>query len=634
MFKSSGIIFFTLVLALTGCSEDIRSPDFTPQLKSIDVSPSTLTLAPGTEGAFTAKGCFTTPPSRGDELSCRDISDSANWEILDPVIATISGPVVSAHRTGQVRVYVTLAGLRGFAELKVNGAILEKLEITPATSQVPVGLTQQFRATGVFSENGQQKQYTQDLTSQVDWSSLTPEIASINVDGVAKGVALNANKDLAVISAKFTKPGGEEISATAPLEVTEAVVIPGGFYLQTEPTALPEGARKIFSSYGMFSNGQCRNLSYEISIDERPFVAFFSSDDSLARVDGYAAGSSDETNTGGVYVYAVPTDIDPDPVSKEDSPGAELRPVVDAELFCKEYPVITGDIEITSTFVNPDGGFFTDTVKLALSDAVVTDIVVTPQDGAVSPGFDLQFSAASQYSDGSEIEITDSPDTLWTTTGNTIATVRNQNDAGLAEGVIPGGVSVVATINGVSGSAPLLVLDNTLTSIELSPDLFCVGATNVPESAAASSGASELTIVPGAQQLVAAGLFDDDKRIDNISKKLTWDAQYGVWNVISQNCLADPSEPPSPSPANVSNVPGEEGLVTAAAALAYGTSCIVATHPSTGVFGGATAIVLPVLDDDIAAIALCDAVKALLDQGEPVTEPVIAGLADGLNSDE
>ncbi|MFT5064099.1 MAG: hypothetical protein ACI91G_001472, partial [Gammaproteobacteria bacterium] len=92
MFKSSGIIFFTLVLALTGCSEDVRSPDFTPQLKRIDVSPSTWTLAPGTEFAFTAKGCFTTPPSRGVQLSCRDISDSANWEISGPVIATIRGP--------------------------------------------------------------------------------------------------------------------------------------------------------------------------------------------------------------------------------------------------------------------------------------------------------------------------------------------------------------------------------------------------------------------------------------------------------------------------------------------------------------------------------------------------------------
>jgi hypothetical protein len=630
MFKSSGIIFFTLVLALTGCSEDIRSPDFTPQLKSIDVSPSTRTLAPGAKFAFTAKGCFTLPPSRGDQVSCRDISDSANWEILDPVIATISGPVVSAHRTGQVRVYATLAGLGDFAELKVNGATLEKLEITPATSQVPVGLTQQFRATGVFSENGQQKQYTQDLTSQVVWSSLKPEFASVNVDGVAKGVALNANKDLAVISATFTKPGGEEI-ATAPLEVTEAVVIPGGFYLQTEPepTALPEGARKLFNSYGMFSDGECRDLSYDISIAERPFVGFFSSDDSLARVDGYGG-----TGPSGVYVYAVPTDQDlvlaaPEEGSPPD--GAE-RPVVAAEVFCKEHPAMTGTIDITATFFNPDGSAFSDTAKLALSDAVVTDVAVTPQDGVTSPGFDLQFLAIAVYSDGSEIEITDTPDTLWTTSDNTIATVRNQNDAGLAEGVIPGDVTVFATINGLPGEASLSVLDNTLTSIELSPDVFCVGATNVPQSATASSDASALKIVPGAQQLDAVGVFSDENRIGNISKKLTWDAQYGFWNKAGQNCAGALGD--TDSPAAVSNAPGSKGLVTAAAELRLGTSCIVANHPGTGVIGGATAIVLPVLDDDITAIELCVLVKALLDEGEPVTGEVISGLADGLDSGE
>jgi hypothetical protein len=627
MFKPSGIIFFTLILALTGCSGDSRSPDFTPQLDNIVVSPSTLTLAPGTEGAFTALGCFTTPPSRGDQFTCRDITDSANWEILNQVFATSNGPTVHAERRGNTVMVVTLAGVEGTAVLQVNGAVLEELEIAPVISEVPVGLTQQFAATGIFVENGQ-AQSSQDLTRQVDWSSAQADIAPVNGNGLAQGKLVGD----AQISAKLVNSEGDEISATALLEVTDAVLRPNGLHLKPEQSSLPEGARKTFISYGMFTDGNCRNLSYDISQDADTDVGFFSSDDSLARVDPYDA------STGGVYVYGVPAD--PDLVQEppaEGNPPAITRPVV-ANSFCSDQETDPlGDITITSTFRNPDGGLIVDTAKVELSAAELTSVRVEQENStnpsAISPGFDLQFLAISVYSNGSEIEITDSPDTLWTTSDSTIATVRNQNDAGLAEGVSPGAVSVTATMTGLSGSAPLSVLASTLESIVLSPDLFCVGATNLPETAEQASfdpedfppeGGIDGQVVPGGQQLVAAGLFSEGEPVD-ISEKLIWTAQYGSWSKADQGCAGELGE--MDSPASVSNAPGMRGLVTAAAQLTLGTSCIVATHPGTGVIGGATAIVLPVLNDDFSQIELCDAVKLLVDGGEPVTEAVISNLA-------
>ena len=49
----------------------------------------------------------------------------------------------------------------------------------------PKGATQQFTATGTFSDNT-----TQNLTSQVTWASATPAVATINAAGLATAVAV------------------------------------------------------------------------------------------------------------------------------------------------------------------------------------------------------------------------------------------------------------------------------------------------------------------------------------------------------------------------------------------------------------------------------------------------------------
>jgi hypothetical protein len=67
--------------------------------------------------------------------------------------------------------------------LTVTAATLQMITLTPATPSIVQGLTQQFTATGIYSDGSMT-----DLTSQVTWNSATTTVATINATGLATGV--------------------------------------------------------------------------------------------------------------------------------------------------------------------------------------------------------------------------------------------------------------------------------------------------------------------------------------------------------------------------------------------------------------------------------------------------------------
>jgi len=63
-------------------------------------------------------------------------------------------------------------------------AALNSIAITPLNPSITAGSTQQFRATGTYSDNS-----TQDITSQVSWSSSKTAVATVNSAGLATAIA-------------------------------------------------------------------------------------------------------------------------------------------------------------------------------------------------------------------------------------------------------------------------------------------------------------------------------------------------------------------------------------------------------------------------------------------------------------
>ena len=68
---------------------------------------------------------------------------------------------------------------------------LNSIAVTPANPTIQAGGTQQFTATGTYSDGS-----TQNITSQVTWASATTTVATINASGLASGVAARDQQHL------------------------------------------------------------------------------------------------------------------------------------------------------------------------------------------------------------------------------------------------------------------------------------------------------------------------------------------------------------------------------------------------------------------------------------------------------
>jgi hypothetical protein len=102
---------------------------------------------------------------------------------------------------------------------------LSSISVTPANSSIAAGTTQAFKATGTYS-NGT----TQDLTSQVTWSSSNTAVAAISSAGVATGVAAGTTTIAA---------GKDGISGSTSLTVTSTPPPPSASYTLFSPSAEP-----------------------------------------------------------------------------------------------------------------------------------------------------------------------------------------------------------------------------------------------------------------------------------------------------------------------------------------------------------------------------------------------------------
>lgn len=76
-----------------------------------------------------------------------------------------------------------LGGCGAVGTVAPTGPTLNFIAVTPSNGSVAQGMTQQFKATGTFSDNS-----TQDLTATVMWTSSAKNVVTISATGLANGV--------------------------------------------------------------------------------------------------------------------------------------------------------------------------------------------------------------------------------------------------------------------------------------------------------------------------------------------------------------------------------------------------------------------------------------------------------------
>jgi hypothetical protein len=151
----------------------------TAELSSIAVTPSIPTIAQGITQQFTATGTYS-------DGSTQDVTSSVAWSSSNTTVATIaSGGLATGVTSGPATIQAAYKSITGTTTLTVSSATLSSIAVTPANASIAQELTEQFTATGTYSDAR-----THDLTSSVTWTSLSTAIATMASGGVAKGVAV------------------------------------------------------------------------------------------------------------------------------------------------------------------------------------------------------------------------------------------------------------------------------------------------------------------------------------------------------------------------------------------------------------------------------------------------------------
>jgi len=222
-FRALGLM--CLLLPIAGCTNT--------QVSTISVTPTSQTLAIGQTAQLTATGTV----SHGNHpSSTEDITDQVTWTSSTPAVATVSSTgLVTAVAAGTASISASLPGLvAASATITVTGTgttatggTLASLSIIPNSQAVASpSQTSQFIAIGTTSTGA-----TEDLTSQVMWSSSSKQVATISAGGLATGVGTgtttitaiysNSNSTVVTATATFTVTGGTSEGLTA-LTITPA----------------------------------------------------------------------------------------------------------------------------------------------------------------------------------------------------------------------------------------------------------------------------------------------------------------------------------------------------------------------------------------------------------------------------
>jgi uncharacterized protein YjdB len=449
-----------------------------------------------------------------------------------------------------------------------TGKTMTAIAVTPATASMAVGESQQFTATGTYSDGS-----TANVTASVTWTSSSPPIATITTAGMATAVAAGSSTMTASLSG---------ISGAATLTVTVATKTLASIAVAPATASIGVGSPEQFTATATYSDGSTAVVTST--------ATWASSSAGVATINAaglataVAAGTTTITATvsgvSGTAALAVTAktlaSIAVTPATMSIVAGATEQFTATATYNDGSTAVVTSTATWTSsntavatvsaaalaTAITPGISTVTATVggvsgtaALTVTANSLTSIAVTPAAPTIAVGRTQQFTATATYSNGATANV--SSTATWTSSSAATATV---GATGLATAVAAGSSTITAMVSGVSGTTMLTVTGKTITSIAVTPTgvSFAVG---------------------GTQQFTATATYSDGSTA-NITSTATWTMGNTSVATISPSGLA--AGVASGTSSVMAAETGVTGSVVASVTVAAGTGVDVSTwHADT-----------------------------------------------------
>jgi len=526
-------------------------------LTSIAVTPSTATVIAGNTQQFTATGTYS-------DGTTQNLTSTATWKSSNVAVATVnSSGLATGAEKGTTTISAKSGAIAGTATLSVTLAVLTSISVTPANASLAAGQTQQFTATGTYS-NGT----TQNLTNLAKWSSSATSVAAINGSGLATSIAQGTT----TITAQGLGVSGSTTLTVAPLVLTSIAVSPSA-------ASIAAGYTQAFTATGTYSNGTTQNLTSTVQWSSSlASVASISSGGVASGIAQGTAGISASSGTiGGSAVLTVTapalTSITITPASASialgttqqftatgnysDGSTQNLTSIANWSSSATAVATIAAggsatSVAVGTTTITAASGSVSAQVTLTVGAPVLVSLAVTPASPSLALGTTQQFTATGTYSNGSTLNLTNS--VTWSTGAGSVAAVNAQ---GLCSTAALGSTSVTAASGSVSGSTNIAVTPAQLVSIAVTPAIPTI-----------STGAT--------LQFVATGTFTDGST-QNVNGTVQWNSDTLTTATINAQGLV------TSVGAGTANISASTGTVTGSTTLTVTSATIesIAVVPTT-----------------------------------------------------
>jgi hypothetical protein len=235
-----------------------------PNLVSISLNPNNPTLPLGAIQRFTAIGTFSD--------SSTQTLVSVTWSSTNNAVATVTDDetnlgAVLALTQGSTTISACTGSICGTIPLTVGPAALVSLAIAPINPSTPLGLAQQFSATGTYTDGS-----TQDLTSSATWSSSAPTVSTVTA-GLASALSQG--------SASITATSGSATATTTltvgPPQIASNAIIPAN-------PSVALGLSVQFTAVSVYTDGSTQPFTGALR--------WISSDATVATIDSNGLAST------------------------------------------------------------------------------------------------------------------------------------------------------------------------------------------------------------------------------------------------------------------------------------------------------------------------------------------------------
>jgi hypothetical protein len=494
---------------------------------SIAVTPSPLSFAKGTAQQLSATATYS-------DQTTRDVTSSTTWSSANNAIVTVSSlGLATAVQVGNSTITATSSGITESTSVQISPAVLVSISVAPSVAPIPLGTTQQFSATGNYSDGS-----TQDLTGSVQWTSSDSTVATISMAQATAGLATSTGTGSTTITASSGSTSGTAALTVTPAALATIAVTPSA------PT-IALGQSQQFRATGTYTDQSTKDITTNASWStSNALVAIISNNtgsNGLATSSG--VGSATITATmGSVSATTTLTVGAPQLISITITPANPAIPLGGVQQFTATGTYTDNSTrDLTNSVVwlssntvvaaiNPSGyastigqgsttisansGTVSGSTTLTVSAPVVTAILISPSNPSITLGASQQFTATATYSDSTTRDVTGSA--IWSSTNPSVATVSS---AGVATtSAAQGTTTINATLGTVSGTTTLMVTAPVLVSITVAP-------------------ANPSVSIGSTQQFTATGTYSNGTT-QNLTSTATWSSSATNVATISLAGLA------------------------------------------------------------------------------------------------